>query len=68
MSSRAIVAVARIADSYPALARRVSTGSRRRSAHAVDYIVRGNRALSDHRLWGVFVHQNDDEPMVRLCA
>ena len=62
--TRAIVAAARTADSYDALARGVrafgdvSDAELRKRVH---YIAQGSRELSDHPLRDVFVHRNDDE-------
>lgn len=62
--TRAIVAAARTADCYAALARgvrafgEVSDAELRKRVH---YIAQGNRELSDHPLRDVFVQRNDDE-------
>ena len=62
--TRAIVAAARTADSYDALARgvrafgEVSDAELRKRVH---YIAQGNRELSDHPRRDVFVHRNDGE-------
>lgn len=62
--TRAIVAAARTADTYDALARGVrafgdvSDHELRKRVH---YIAQGDRELSDHALRDVFVHRNDDE-------
>lgn len=62
--TRAIIAAARTADSYEALARgvrafgEVSDAELRKRVH---YIAQGNRELSDHALRDVFVQRHDDE-------
>jgi hypothetical protein len=62
--TRAIVAAAKTADSYDALARGVrafgdvSDAELRKRVHS---IAEGSRELSDHPLRDVFVHRSDDE-------